>query len=96
MGDVNRELARKHHEAVRHGVEMSELLSEMAPDARPVPSPRFELARALRNQWQADGRAASLGLEAGLLRERLIEAEGDLDGGCPVRRGTSRWRSGDQ
>jgi len=79
MGEVNRELARKHHEAVRHGVEMSELLSEMTPEGRPSSSHQLELARVLRSQWQADGRAASLGVEVAELRERLIKAERELE-----------------
>ena len=71
MGDANRELARLHHDANRHGVEMSELLKGLAPKSEVPGTPYLELARVLRNQWLSDGRAATLGVEAAVARERF-------------------------
>lgn len=80
MGAVGRELARKHHDARRHGVEMAELLARLAPPgARESRAALDEISRVLRSQWQSDGLAASMALEAQEARERLDAAESELE-----------------
>jgi hypothetical protein len=79
MGDANRELARLNHDANRHAVEMSELLKGLAPRDDGSGPVHLELARVLRNQWQSDGRAASLAVEAASVRERLEHTERELE-----------------
>ena len=76
MGLVNRELARTHHEAVRHAADLVPLLGEAAPPEITADAAAMrELARLARVQWAVEGRAALFRLENELLRERVDQAE---------------------
>jgi hypothetical protein len=76
MGLVNRELARTHHEAVRHAAELVPVLgSAPAPQITADAAAMNELARLARVQWGVEGRAALFRLENELLRERVDQVE---------------------
>ena len=71
MGLVNRELARKHHDATRHAADLVDVLRAGRPPEIPPDAPLHELARLTRIQWQVEGRAALLRVENDMLRERV-------------------------
>jgi hypothetical protein len=76
MGTQNRDLAVANHAANRHAAAFGALLAELAgaPHARPD-APWPELARLIRQLWDAEGRAAGFAQHAADLRERLNAAE---------------------
>jgi hypothetical protein len=76
MGLVNRELARTHHEAIRHAADLVPILGSAARPAITADAPALrELARLMRVQWGVEGRAGLFRTESELLRERVQEAE---------------------
>jgi hypothetical protein len=76
MGLANRELARKHHDAIRHAADLVPVLRSAAPPRTAAdPSAMQEVARLMRVQWGVEGRAGLLRVESELLRERVHEAE---------------------
>jgi hypothetical protein len=77
MGLANRELARVHHDAIRHTADLVGLLTCAAKPAAFEPGALNEIARLERVQWQIDGRAALLRTENELLRERIEQMEQD-------------------
>jgi hypothetical protein len=76
MGLVNRDLARRHHEAVRHAAGLVPVLRSAPPPSTAFdPEALEELARLMRAQWAAEGKAALFRLESEMLRERMERAE---------------------
>ena len=76
MGLVNRDLARRHHEAVRHAAALVPVLRSAPPPSTAFdPEALEELARLMRAQWAAEGKAALFRLESEMLRERMERAE---------------------
>jgi len=76
MGLVNRELARTHHEAIRHAADLVPVLGSAAPPAITADAAALrELARLMRVPWGVEGRAGLFRTETELLRERVQEAE---------------------
>ena len=71
MGLVNRELARTHHDAVRHTADLVQLFGDAAPPTPTDADALVEIARLRRLQWQVEGGAALLRTENELLRERV-------------------------
>jgi hypothetical protein len=57
MGDVNRDLAVRHHDARAHAMQLIELFRRLTPDADPTATPALELARLGRRQWASEADA---------------------------------------
>ena len=100
FGLVARELARTHHDAIRHTAELARLLADgRAPQPAPD-APLRELARLARVQWQIDGRAALLRIENDELRARLEDREAWVERAHRAEQrlveltSTRRWRAG--
>lgn len=75
MGQVNRDLAIRHHAATRHAAELAALLAELAPRPAPVPGPLAEMARLVRTSWQHEGHAFALYSQIEGLQLRLHEVD---------------------
>ena len=94
MGLANRQLARTHHDSVRHAAALVDLLrSAAAPSVQADPGAVRELGRMARVQWGAEGRAALLDVENEILRERAdrlerraLQAEHELSSLLSTRR----------
>ncbi len=101
MGLTNRELARVHHDAIRHTSELVKLLADAAPPVRFEQQPLEEIARLRRLQWQVEGRAALLRTENEELRERVdglqrekVELTHELLDEIEALKTTRRYRAG--
>ncbi len=75
MGQVNRDLAIRHHAATRHAAELAALLAGLAPRPSPVPGPLAEMARLVRTSWQHEGHAFALYSHIEGLQLRLHELD---------------------
>jgi hypothetical protein len=73
MGTANRDLAVANHSASRHGRELVQLFSGLAPQVERPDAPVRELARVTRLQWETEGRAAWLEAEVLRLRAQVRE-----------------------
>ena len=83
MGDVNRDLAVRHHHAARHAEALVDLFRRLAPAGARAGATLGELARLGRRQWAAERDAMSVRRELGRAaadrdaRERVLIDERD-------------------
>jgi hypothetical protein len=54
MGELNRDLVRRHHDAERHAVELAKLVERTAPASPPPATALAELARLARAERRAE------------------------------------------
>jgi hypothetical protein len=78
MGDINRDIAARHHSAQAHAVQLATLLSETAIDARPTFAVGSELARLVRDEWHQFVRTIELAGHNSELLSRLARLEPEL------------------
>ena len=75
MGQANREIITKHHQARMHADQIALLCKELVPNAPANTTPNRELARLIRSKSRAEFEAIELRTEVGKLRTRAVEAE---------------------
>ena len=75
MGHDNRALAKAHHGAQTHAMELIELVRDLGAGEREPLTRALELARLVRAEWQAQARFAGVADDNRALRERLDELE---------------------
>jgi hypothetical protein len=68
MGQVNRDLVLRHHDARSHAYELVALFQRLVPRPEPLAGPLRELARLVRLQWATEQDA--IGLRQALMEER--------------------------
>jgi hypothetical protein len=90
LGQANRDLAVANHSASRHGQELVDLFSRLAPGPRErIAAPLREMSRLTRLQWASEARATGFAAEVLRLRAELDQANARAANGHTrtVRRG---------
>jgi hypothetical protein len=90
MGPANRDLVRRHHNALDHAGELVRLLRDLGVPQGPSGAPLFELKRLSRREFQQAQHARAVERHLQEVHERLARAERELE---ELRSRRRRWRS---
>jgi hypothetical protein len=79
MGEPNRDIAYRNHDAARHAEALVSLWQQLGASARPAPGHGHEMARLVRLQSQIESRATVLASENARLHAELDKANARLN-----------------